>query len=67
MAGGLGFEPRLAASSGLYETGDKKFPRIQILTVEELFADKWPQVPFGFTEGFKAAPREKASKQGKLL
>lgn len=58
---------REAASSGLYETGGKKFPRIQILTVEELFADKRPQVPFGFTEGFKAAPREKDSKQGKLL
>ena len=56
-----------AASSGLYETGGRKFPRIQILTIEELFADKRPQVPFGFTEGFKAAPREKSSKQGKLL
>lgn len=56
-----------ASAHGFYETGGKKFPRIQMLTAEELFAGKRPQVPFGFTEGFKAAPREKDSKQGKLL
>ena len=58
---------REAASSGLYETGGKKFPKIQILTVEELFSDKRPQVPFGFNEGFKTARKEAHGKQGKLL
>lgn len=56
-----------ANSHGFYETGGKKFPKIQMLTVADLFAEKRPQVPFGFTEGFKAAPREKVSKQGRLL
>ena len=52
-----------ASAHGFYETGGKKFPRIQMLTAEELFAGKRPQVPFGFT----AAPREKEAKQGRLL
>ncbi|MBM3330189.1 MAG: site-specific DNA-methyltransferase [Calditrichaeota bacterium] len=56
-----------AASAGFYETGGMKFPKIQILTVEELFDGRTVHIPFGFTEGFKKAARETKEKQGSLL
>ena len=46
-----------AASAGFYETGGKKFPRVQILTAAEVIDDRRPQVPFGFTESLKKASR----------
>ena len=58
---------REAASAGFYETGGMKVPRIQILTAAEILEGKRPQVPFGFTEGFKKAAREQANEQGSLL
>jgi site-specific DNA-methyltransferase (adenine-specific) len=56
-----------AASAGFYETGGKKFPRLQILTAAEILDNRRPQVPFGFTEGFKKAEREKSGGQGELI
>jgi site-specific DNA-methyltransferase (adenine-specific) len=58
-----------AASAGFYETGNKKFPRLQILTAAQILDDRRPQVPFGFTEGFKKAEREDsdAKDQGQLI
>jgi site-specific DNA-methyltransferase (adenine-specific) len=46
-----------------------KVPRLQILTAAQILDGKRPQVPFGFTEGFKKAAREEAlqSDQQKLL
>ena len=60
---------REAASAGLYETGGIKVPRIQILTAAQILDHRRPQVPFGFTEGFKKAEREDehAGRQGNLL
>jgi site-specific DNA-methyltransferase (adenine-specific) len=58
---------REAASAGFYETGGMKVPRIQILTAAEILEGKRPQVPFGFTEGFKKAARESGKEQGSLL
>ena len=58
---------REAASAGFYETGGMKFPRLQILTAMQILDGKLPQVPFGFTEGFKIAKREEEDRQGKLL
>lgn len=55
-----------AVKAGYYETEHGKFPKIQILTIKELFAGKKPLVPFGYTEGFKKANREE-SRQDKLL
>jgi site-specific DNA-methyltransferase (adenine-specific) len=49
---------REAASAGLYETGGLKVPRLQILTAAQILDGRRPQVPFGFTEGFKKAARE---------
>ena len=58
---------REAASAGFYETGGMKFPRLQILTAAEILDNRRPQVPFGFTEGFRKASRESEEKQPKLL
>jgi site-specific DNA-methyltransferase (adenine-specific) len=58
---------REAAAAGFYETGGKKFPRLQILTAEQILDNRRPQVPFGFTEGFKKAEREEEAGQGRLI
>jgi site-specific DNA-methyltransferase (adenine-specific) len=58
---------REAASSGLYETGGMKVPRIQILTAAEVIDDRRPQVPFGFTESLKKAERESEDRQERLI
>lgn len=51
---------REAASAGLYVTGGIKVPRLQILSAAAIIGGKRPQVPFGFTEGYRKAEREKA-------
>ncbi len=56
-----------AASAGFYETGGRKFPRVQILTAAEVIDNRRPQVPFGFTESLKKASRESDERQGTLL
>jgi hypothetical protein len=43
-----------------------KFPKIKILTAEQILLDRRPQVPFNFTEGFRKASPEK-DRQPKLL
>ena len=58
---------REAASAGFYETGGMKFPWLQILTAAEILDNRKPQVPFGFTEGFRKASRESEERQPKLL
>jgi site-specific DNA-methyltransferase (adenine-specific) len=58
---------REAASAGLYQTGGLKVPRLQILTAAQILDGKRPQVPFGFSEGFKKAAREETEDQHKLL
>jgi site-specific DNA-methyltransferase (adenine-specific) len=57
---------REATAAGFYETGGMRFPRLQILSVADIFDGRKPQVPFGFTEGFKRADREEQSGQGTL-
>ena len=52
-----------AAAAGLYETGGIKVPRLQILTAEDIIDDRRPQVPYGFTEGFKKAAREEKGQE----
>lgn len=56
-----------AASAGFFSTEHGKFPRLQILTVQDLFDGKRPQIPFGHSEGYKKAAKEKGGKQEKLL
>lgn len=56
-----------AVKAGFYEYDFGKVPKIQILTIEELFSGKKPQVPFGHTEGFKKAARESRGDQSSLF
>jgi hypothetical protein len=51
----------------LWTTGGMKVPRLQILTAAQILDNRRPQVPFGFSEGFKIAEREKSGGQGELL
>lgn len=57
---------REAAAAGIYETGGMKVPRLQILTAAQILDNRRPQVPFGFSEGFKKAAREETG-QDRLL
>ena len=56
-----------AAAAGFYETGGKKFAKIQMLTIEDLFDGRNVQIPFGFTEGFKKPEKEKGERQESLF
>lgn len=56
-----------AANTGIYETGGMKFPKLQIITADEVIGGKRPTVPFGHTESLKKAKTEKKEKQGTLL
>ena len=55
-----------AIKAGFYETEYGKFPKIQILTVAELFAGKKPQLPWRDPGAFRKAARESASRQDSL-
>jgi site-specific DNA-methyltransferase (adenine-specific) len=54
-----------AAGAGLYDSPIGKVPKIQLLTIEELFAGKKPQIPL-MERGFKAAAREESDDQSEL-
>lgn len=57
-----------AVSAGFYETPyHGKIPKIQIFTIEELFAGKKPQIPMIDPETFKKAQKEDTTKQEKLF
>ena len=58
-----------AAAVGLFEseaTG-KKYPRLQILSLADLFAGKRPDIPWVDGTVLKSAKREDMSSQGSLL
>jgi hypothetical protein len=50
-----------AIKAGFYGTDYGKFPKIQILTVTELFAGKQPQLPWRDTAAFRKSAREDAT------
>lgn len=58
-----------AATAGFYKTDYGSFPKIQILTIEQLLNGERPHMPWLDPTAFKQARREDASdrKQGKLL
>ncbi|MCL4764748.1 MAG: site-specific DNA-methyltransferase [Hyphomicrobiaceae bacterium] len=56
---------REAASAGLYDGPTGKVPKIQLFTIEELFAGKKPQIPL-MERGFKSAAREARDDQSEL-
>lgn len=55
-----------AVKAGFYETEYGKFTKLQILTIEELFAGKKPDIPLIDPSVFKKAARETTAKQEKL-
>jgi hypothetical protein len=58
---------REATAAGLYKTEYGSFPKLQILTVEELFEGKKPHMPWIDPSVFRRAKREMgATKQGEL-
>ena len=51
-----------AAGAGLYDGPTGKVPKIQLFTIEELFAGKRPKIPL-MERSFKAAAREERDDQ----
>src|SRR5208282_6587645 len=47
-----------AVKAGFYETLYGKYPKIQILTIRELFEGKQPNIPLVDTSSFKKTPKE---------
>ena len=47
-----------AVKAGYYETLYGKYPKLQILTIGDLFAGKQPNIPLVDTSTFKKAPKE---------
>lgn len=56
-----------AVKTGYYETSFGKYPKIQILTIQELFAGKKPDIPLVDASLFKKAQIESTQKQNKLF
>jgi site-specific DNA-methyltransferase (adenine-specific) len=54
-----------AAGTGLYDGPTGKVPKIQLFTIEELFAGKQPKIPL-MERGFKVAAREETDDQSEL-
>ncbi|MGI8741773.1 MAG: DNA methyltransferase [Bryobacteraceae bacterium] len=55
-----------AVKAGYYETLYGKYPKIQILTIAELFEGKQPNIPLVDSASFKKAARESAGEQDDL-
>jgi len=56
-----------AVKAGYYETEFGKYPKIQILTIRELFEGKKPAIPLVDPGYFKKAQMEASSIQGQLI
>jgi site-specific DNA-methyltransferase (adenine-specific) len=52
-----------AVKMGFYQTLYGKYPRIQILTIRELFDGKQPKIPLVDASAFKKAPKESQGDQ----
>jgi site-specific DNA-methyltransferase (adenine-specific) len=55
-----------ATKAGVFETDYGRYPRIQILTLAELFAGKKPHIPLVDPTAFKKAEKDSRATQGKL-
>jgi len=56
-----------AVKTGYFETPYGKYPKIQILTIAELFAGAKPNIPLIDPTGFKKAAKELTEKQDELF
>jgi site-specific DNA-methyltransferase (adenine-specific) len=54
-------------AAGFYETLYGKYPKIQILTIRELFEGKQPQIPLVDASAFRKAPKQKRGEQDVLV
>lgn len=57
---------RESVKAGFYETTHGKYPRLQILTIADLFDGKQPNIPLVDSASFKKAARESVGEQEKL-
>lgn len=55
-----------AVKEGFYETEYGRFRKLQLLTIEDLFNGKRPQLPWLESKAFRKAPREREDTQEKL-
>jgi len=55
-----------AVKAGFYETSYGKFPKLQILTIADLFSGRRPHLPWLDNKAFRQAPREHVDNQGKF-
>jgi site-specific DNA-methyltransferase (adenine-specific) len=55
-----------AVKTGYFGTPYGKYPKIQILTIRELFEGKQPNIPLVDSSSFKKAPKESAGDQDAL-
>jgi len=56
-----------AASAGFYTLGERQYPRLQIITVEQALGGMKPAIPLIDTgAAFKRAAREVTGRQAKL-
>jgi site-specific DNA-methyltransferase (adenine-specific) len=55
-----------AVKAGFYETLYGKYPKIQILTIRELFEGRQPNIPLIDASAFKKAPKESSGDQDAL-
>jgi site-specific DNA-methyltransferase (adenine-specific) len=55
-----------AVKAGFYDTLYGKYPKIQILTIRELFEGKQPNIPLVDSSVFKKAPKESSGDQDAL-
>ena len=55
-----------AVTTGYYETAYGKYPKIQILTIRELFEGRQPNIPLVDPSAFKKAAKEKVGDQNAL-
>ncbi len=63
-----GPDKKEAASAGVLDTPFGKFARLQIITIEDLFAGKKPAMPPEDPAAFRKAAREgDKTRQGKLI
>ncbi len=58
---------REAIRAGFYETEYGKYPKLQILTIEDLLAGKKPDIPLVDPSVFRKAPKEPTGKQSKFF
>jgi site-specific DNA-methyltransferase (adenine-specific) len=58
-----------AAAAGFCESGfwERKFARVQILTVEEMLGGKRPDIPWGKAPFAKAPTEKEKGEQGEML